>query len=162
EAVADSQVKAKGRIERPMALLIDKSGSMSLAIELGKRIGALLSAVASGPLHVLVFDTAAHRIKTPAESSDPPGRERALAGVKAGGGTSCGIGVDVLRREGVYIEQIIMITDEGENTAPLFVDALKQYWEKVKTDPSICFVRTPGASTQLEDACRKVGILADA
>src|SRR6266508_1210758 len=30
EAVADSQVKAKGRIERSMALLIDKSGSMSL------------------------------------------------------------------------------------------------------------------------------------
>ena len=46
--VADAQVKAKGRIERPTALLIDKSGSMSLAIELGKRIGALISS-ASAP-----------------------------------------------------------------------------------------------------------------
>ncbi len=162
EAVADSQVKAKGRIERPMALLIDKSGSMSLAIELGKRIGALLSAVASGPLHVFVFDTAAHRVEAPVEGTDLAGWERALAGVRAGGGTSCGIGVEVLRRQRVYVEQFILVTDEGENTAPLFVDALKQYREEVKADPNVCFVRTPGASTQLEDACRKAGILADA
>ena len=47
EEVADAQVKAKGRIERPTALLIDKSGSMSLAIELGKRIGALISSVSA-------------------------------------------------------------------------------------------------------------------
>jgi hypothetical protein len=37
EAVADAQVKARGRISRPTALLVDKSGSMELAIELGKR-----------------------------------------------------------------------------------------------------------------------------
>src|SRR5262249_14362218 len=43
EAVADTQVKAKGRIQRPTALFIDKSGSMELAIELGKRIGSLIS-----------------------------------------------------------------------------------------------------------------------
>src|SRR5262245_5520238 len=162
EAVADSQVKAKGRIERSMALLIDKSGSMSLAIELGKRIGALLSAVASGPLHVVAFDTAAHRVAAPVEGTDLAGWERALAGVKAGGGTSCGIAVDYLRRQRFYVEQIILVTDEGENTAPYFVDALKQYREEVRTDPNVCFVRTPGASTQLEEACRKAGILADA
>jgi hypothetical protein len=162
EAVADHQVKAKGRIERPMALLIDKSGSMSLAIELGKRIGALLSAVAAGPLHVLVFDIAALRVEAPAEGTDLAGWERALAGVQAGGGTSCGIGVDVLRKQRVYVEQFILVTDEGENTAPLLVDALKQYREEVKADPNVCFVRTPGASTQFEDACRKAGILADA
>ena len=44
EKVADAQVKAKGRIQRPTALLIDKSGSMEVAIELGKRIGAMISA----------------------------------------------------------------------------------------------------------------------
>lgn len=47
EQVADAQVKAKGRIDRPTALLIDKSGSMSVAIELGKRIGALVSSISS-------------------------------------------------------------------------------------------------------------------
>jgi hypothetical protein len=55
-----------------------------------------------------------------------------------------------------------MVTDEGENTAPLFVDTLKKYREEVKADPGVYFVRTPGASTQLEEQCRKAGIPADA
>jgi hypothetical protein len=74
EGVADRQVKAKGRIDRPTALLIDKSGSMSVAIELGKRIGAMLSAVTTAPLHVVVFDTAAHPVQ--AAGSDLAGWER--------------------------------------------------------------------------------------
>ena len=45
EEVADAQVMARGRIERPTALLIDKSGSMETAIEVGKRIGALIGAI---------------------------------------------------------------------------------------------------------------------
>src|SRR5262249_31047886 len=107
-------------------------------------------------------DTAAHRVETPSEGSDLADWERALAGVKACGGTSCGIGVDVLRQQRIYVEQFILVTDEGENTAPLRVDALKQYPQEGKAATNLCFVRTPGATTQLEDACRKAGILADA
>src|SRR5262249_32339559 len=59
EQVADAQVKAKGRIDRPTALLIDKSGSMSVAIDLGKRIGALVSSVSAQALYVYAFDTLA-------------------------------------------------------------------------------------------------------
>ena len=36
EEVADTQIKARGRISRPTALLVDKSSSMHEAIELGK------------------------------------------------------------------------------------------------------------------------------
>ena len=160
EAVADSQVKAKGRIERPLALLIDKSGSMEAAIELGKRIGALLSAVAAGPLYVLAFDTQAYPVE--GGGTDLASWETALRGITAGGGTSCGVGVDYLRRQGQYVEQIVLVTDEGENTAPLFADALKQYRAEMKVDPNVCFVRTPGAGTQMEESCRKAGILVDA
>src|SRR5262249_53997160 len=63
EGVADTQIKAKGRITRPTALLIDKSGSMQLAIELGKRIGALISAVCEKGLYVYAFDTIAYPIE---------------------------------------------------------------------------------------------------
>jgi hypothetical protein len=67
-----------------------------------------------------------------------------------------------LRRKKLYVEQIIVVTDEEENTAPLFVETLKKYCEEVKVDPNVCFVRTPGAGTQLEDQCRAAGIMADA
>jgi len=160
EEVADAQVKAKGRIDRPTALLIDKSGSMSLAIELGKRIGAMVSAISQQALYVYAFDTVAYPIAS--AGSDLANWEKALSGITAGGSTSCGVALELMRRKKQYVEQIIVVTDEEENTAPLFVETLKKYREEVKADPSICFVRTPGARTYLEDQCRTAGITADA
>jgi hypothetical protein len=160
EQVADAQVKAKGRIERPTALLIDKSGSMSVAIELGKRIGALISSITSHALHVYAFDTVAYPID--AAGADLAAWEKALEGITAGGGTSCGVAVEMMRRKKQYVEQIIMVTDEEENTPPHFVETLKKYREEVKADPNVCFVRTPGARTLLQDQCRAAGLMADA
>ena len=76
--------------------------------------------------------------------------------------TSCGVAVEMMRRKKQYVEQIIMVTDEEENTAPLFVDALTKYRAALKADPSVCFVRTPKAGTQLEQQCQKAGIVCDA
>ncbi len=160
EEVADAQVKAKGRIERPTALLIDKSGSMSLAIELGKRIGAMISAISNQALYVYAFDTVAYPVES--AGADLANWEKALSGITAGGGTSCGIALEVMRRKKQYVEQIIVVTDEEENTAPTFVETLKKYREELKSDPNVCFVRTPGARTLLEDQCRTTGITADA
>ncbi len=159
EQVADAQVKAKGRIDRPTALLIDKSGSMSVAIELGKRIGALVSSVSLQALYVYAFDTLAYPIQ--AAGPDLAAWEAAIKGITAGGGTSCGVAVEMMRRKKQYVEQIILVTDEGENTAPLFVETFKKYRAEVKADPNVCFVRTPGAVTELADQCRKEGIMVD-
>jgi hypothetical protein len=160
EKVADTQVKAKGRITRPTALLIDKSGSMSQAIELGKRIGALLSTVCERELYVYAFDTIAYPVE--AHGSDLAAWERSLQGIVAGGGTSVGVAVEALRRKRQCVEQLLVVTDEGENTPPLFVDSLRKYRDEVKADPAVCFVRTPGAGTNLEQACRKAGLVVDA
>jgi hypothetical protein len=94
--------------------------------------------------------------------NDLAGWEKALKGIKAGGGTSCGVALEYMRRKKQYVEQLIMVTDEGENTAPLFVESLMKYREEVKADPNVCFVRTPGAVTLLEDRCRQAGVVADA
>ena len=159
EDVADTQVKAKGRITRPTALLIDKSGSMAQAIALGKRIGALISAICEQELYVYAFDDLAYPIER--AGADMADWERALQGINAGGCTSCGVGVEYLLRRRQYVEQIIMVTDEGENTAPRLVDSLKKYRAQTNTDPNVCFVRTPGAGTGLEQECRNAGFQVD-
>jgi uncharacterized protein with von Willebrand factor type A (vWA) domain len=148
EEVADVQIKAKGRIRRKTALLVDKSGSMDVAIDVGKRIAAMISAVCEQELYVYAFDTMAYPIERGGD--DLASWEKALKGISAGGGTSCGVALDVMLRKKQFVEQIIVVTDEGENTAPLFVDTLRKYKEALKADPNVCFVRTPGASTQLE------------
>ena len=172
EDVADTQVKSKGRITRPTALFIDKSGSMSVAIELGKRIGALASAVADSDLFAYAFDTIAYEVKTDGKTGGKTGGEtggetagtdlaaweRALSGIRAGGGTSCGVAFKYLIRNKQYVEQIVMITDEGDNTAPSFVQGLLEYREVMKADPAVTIVRTPHACNHVEQQCKARGI----
>ena len=159
EKVADTQVKAKGRIRRPTALLVDKSASMHAAIELGKRIGAMISAICEEKLYVYAFDTMAYEVAP--RGTDLADWERAFSGIQAGGCTSCGVPLAYMQRQGQYAEQIVMITDEGENTAPRFLDALRQYREAVNADPSVCIVRTPGGGSHLERQCYENGIVLD-
>ncbi|NOX54356.1 MAG: VWA domain-containing protein, partial [Planctomycetes bacterium] len=159
ESVADAQVKAKGRIARPTALLIDKSGSMEQAIELGKRIGAMISAICDSDLFVYAFDTVAYPIAR--QGGDLADWERAFQGIRAGQPTSCGIALANMRRKKQRVEQIVLITDEGENTPPLFVEELKQYREELETDVNVVIVRTPGGTDQLERECRLARLLVD-
>jgi hypothetical protein len=162
EKVADTQVKAKGRIKRPTALLIDKSSSMTQAIEIGKRIGAMLSAVCEDDLFVYAFDNLAYPIERPQNQvEDLAAWEKALAGIQAGNSTSIGAPVEVMRLKKQYVEQIILVTDEGENTAPLFVPTLQKYREEVGADPSICIVRVPGSSNLIETQCNEANIVTD-
>lgn len=159
EKIADAQVKAKGRIERPTAILVDKSGSMEAAIELGKRIGALLSTVCASDLFVYAFNDIAYPIERGGD--DMASWERVFKGIRAQGGTSCGIAVEALLRKRQVVEQIILITDEEENTLPHFVPTLQQYRAELKADPAVCIVRTQGGSSHLERQCQAAGIVTD-
>jgi len=160
DEVADTRIKAKGRISRPCALLVDKSGSMAVAIEVGKRIAAMISAICEKELYVYAFDSLAYPIERAGD--DLASWEKAFRGIKASGNTSCGVALQTMQMKKQAVEQIIMVTDEGDNTAPCFVAALKRYRKELGIDPAVCFVRTPGASTKLEEECQHAGIPADA
>jgi len=97
----------------------------------------------------------------PAQGGDLAGWEKAFRGIKAGGSTSCGVPLVNMRKKGQYVEQIIMVTDEGENTAPLFVTELQTYRAELKADPAVCLVRTPGGTKQLETQCRGANVGVD-
>jgi len=159
EEVADTQVKAKGRIARPTALLIDKSGSMEVAIAMGKQIGAMVSAICEADLFAYAFDTMAYEIVP--QGKNLADWERAMAGITAGGGTSCGVALKYLAKKRRYVEQIILVTDEEHNTAPAFVDALREYSEELKTTPTVCIVRTPNGRNYVERQCQGAGISVD-
>jgi len=118
EEIADTQMKAKGRIKVPTALFIDKSGSMSVAIELGKQIGALISAICEQGLYTYAFDGMAYPIEV--QSNNLADWEKALKGISAGGSTSVGAPIEFLRRKKQLVEQMIVVTDEDENAPPAF------------------------------------------
>ena len=148
EDVADTQVKAKGRIKRPTALFVDKSASMNEAIELGKRIAAMVSAICESELFVYAFDTVPYPIES--TGTDMAAWEKAFQGIRAAGATSIGAPFVSMMRKKQYVEQLIVITDEGENTAPRFAPSLQQYAAEMKSHPNIFLVRTPGGGNHLE------------
>jgi hypothetical protein len=156
DAVTEAQVKAAGQITRPTALLIDKSGSMDVAIEVGRQLGALVSSICEAELFAYAFDTVAYPLEPKGESLAD--WEKALAGIHAGGSTSCGVALEWMRRKKQRVEQIVMVTDEGENTAPRFHDAYEAYVDEIKVKPAVILVRIGRAMNLLERACHELGV----
>lgn len=155
DAVTQAQVTSKGTISRPTAIFIDKSGSMDVAIEVGKQLGAMVSAVCASDLFVYAFDTMPYPIEV--EGKTLADWEKALKGIRAVGATSCGSALAWMEKKGQRVEQIVMITDERENHAPFWKNALKSYQENVcKVD--VVFVKVGGAGDALERECEAQGV----
>ena len=153
DAVTEVQLKAKGRITRPTALLVDKSSSMQDAIELGKRIGAMLSGVTEAPLFTYAFDRMPYPVVAAGETLAD--WERAFEHIKAGGTTSLGAPLAVMQRREQRVEQIVLITDEGENTAPFFTPALQAYSQALGVSPSVLIVKVGRCSDFTEKQLRE-------
>jgi hypothetical protein len=155
DQVTEARVKAKGRVRRPTALLLDKSGSMTVALEVGRQLGAMISAVCEADLFAYAFDTIAYPV-------EPKGKgladwEKALLGVHAGGGTSCGVALEWMAKKAQRVEQLVLVTDEGENAAPLFRNAYEGYVKALNVKPSVTIVKVGQASNQLEQECKALG-----
>lgn len=138
DAVTDAQVQRKGSIKRPTLLVVDKSGSLAQAIDIGKQLAALISAIAKDELYVYAIDGAAIAIK--ADGKELSDWERAFKMIRAGGQTSLGAALKAARINKQRVEQIVMVTDQGENQRPLFVDEYKLYCEAMCVKPSIVIV----------------------
>lgn len=165
----DRRVAAKVEIKRPTALFVDKSGSMTQAIEVAKQLAALVSAVVSADFRVYAFDTAAFEVRAAtgggrASNDGALGRpalsdwEAAFRLIRADGGTSIEAPLAKLARDKVHVEQIVLVTDEGENTAPFFRDAYAEYAKEVGVRPSVVIVHVGGAYTAFRDGLQRAGI----
>jgi hypothetical protein len=158
DAVTEARVQARGRIRRPTALLLDKSGSMHVALEVGRQLGAMISAVCDAELYAYVFDSTAHAVK-PA-GSGLADWERALLQFHAGGSTSCGVALEWMRRQQQRVEQLVLVTDEAENMAPHFADAYEGYCRELNVRPGVVIVRVGEAMDTVEQACKECGVAA--
>jgi hypothetical protein len=149
ERVTNEQVKRRGTISKPTALLIDKSASMDQAIEVGKQLAALVSGIAEGGLTVYAFDTAPYPIKAKG-NGDLTDWEKAFAHLRAGGATSLGAPLEAMRLRKEKVEQIILVTDEEENTSPYFADVYDAYVKELNVAPNVIIVRVGQASNWIE------------
>lgn len=157
--IADKQLKDRGRITKPTALLIDRSGSMNVSIEVGKRIGAMISAVMDADLFAYAFDTAPFRIQ--ATGTDLDAWTKAMAGIKPGGGTSIGCSLVAMRLAKQRVDQFIIVSDGGDNTHPQFHAEYGMYSAALGVKPNVVLVHIAGEANVLEKNCKASGIEID-
>jgi len=159
--VTDERVASKVEIKRPTALFVDKSGSMAQAIEVARQLAALVSAVISADFHVYAFDTAAFEVKAEVATGKRPALsdwEKAFKFIRANGGTSVGAPLAKMVKEKVYAEQVVLVTDQGENTAPYFRNAWREYKEQMRTDLSVIIVQVGNVYQPFEKGLQEQGI----
>lgn len=130
--ITDSQLKRHGEITRPMAIFIDMSYSMHVAIELGKMAAAAIAQAcpADRPPFVYLFNNNAKPIIWTERDGDIASLsawQKKLEMVTANGGTSPNTAVRAMIRAKQHVEQILVVTDEGENTTGGFANELKKY-----------------------------------
>lgn len=153
EKVTNEQVKRRGVITRPTALLVDKSGSMENAIAIGKRLAALISGITQADLFVYAFDNIPYPVT--AQGKELTDWERAFQHIKAGGGTSIGCALEAMRKKHQVVDQIIIVTDEGENAAPYFGEVYKTYCRELAVMPNVVIVRVSGHYDWLESQLKQ-------
>jgi len=138
DKIADTQIKRHGVITLPTAVLIDRSGSLTAAIQVGKRLAALVSGATTADLKVVAFDSSAAEIVAKGKSLSD--WEEAFKGINPGGNTSIGSALYLLLRNKAYVEQIVVVTDEGENATPLFATVYEQYCTEMKVKPHVVII----------------------
>ncbi len=159
--VTDKRVAAKVEIKMPTALFVDKSSSMTRAIEVARELASLISAVVSADFRVYAFDSAAFEVKTEVKDGKRPAHsdwEKAFKLVKANGSTSIGVPLAKMMKERIYVEQIIIVTDEGENSAPFFRDAWKEYAKELNSAPKVIIVAVDGSNPSFVSGLQEQGI----
>lgn len=159
EKVLDEQVKQKGNITKSTALFVDKSPSMSEALEVGKQIAALISGISNGELFVYAFDS--YSFPVVAKGKALSDWEKAFKPLQISGGTSIGVALEEMRKKQQAVEQIIIVTDEGENTRPFFSDVYPRYCEELKVSPNVIIVKVGQHCNYLEGKLQQLQVAFD-
>ncbi len=159
EAVSNEQIKRRGRITRSTGLLVDKSGSMTQAIEVGKRLAAMISGISEADLYVYAFDTLPYEIK--ADGPELSDWEKAFRNITANNATSIGAPVAAMEKRSQIVDQFIIVTDEGDNTNPYFLEAYLSYCKTHKVKPDVLIIRVGSYCTLVEDALKAQKVTVD-
>lgn len=154
--VADAQIKSKGVIKVPTAIFIDRSGSLVEALEVGKRVAAMISGTTESDLHVVAFDDAPLVITAAGKSLSD--WERAFKPVRTGGNTSIGCALKYLRENKRKVEQIVVITDEGENAQPYFYTEYPLYFKEMGISPHVYIIHVGKPYTVFKETLKTFNI----
>jgi hypothetical protein len=151
----EKQIAAVGGPSGSWLVLADKSGSMANAIEVARHVSATLAKFVKGKVYLVFFDVNPLTVDVTGLSLDQI--TKATRHITANGGTSIGVGLNRMLTEKIEVDGIAIISDGGENTAPLFVNVYPKYSQFVGKDVPVYFYDVHGHAG-FKEAVNRAGI----
>lgn len=136
----EKQLDALGGVDGNWLVLGDKSGSMEGAIETAKLLASTLTRMVKGQVHLVFFNTEPTYLEATGLSYEEL-LERTKY-VRAGGGTSIGCGLTLLRLKQIEVDGIAIVSDGAENTLPFFVEAYQSYSKAMDREVPVYLYRS--------------------
>ena len=157
-SIQNEKEKEIKNIDANVLILGDCSGSMENAIEVTKKIASVISNKVSGNKYLVFFSNSPRLFditdKTSQQIYD------LTKNIRAHGMTSIGCGLEYITDKKLDVDVIIIVSDGGDNTEPLFNKAYKNYCNKMNIEPLVYFFNVKGNSTDsLSIYCKKSGII---
>ena len=150
------QIAAAGGPEGDWVILADKSGSMHHAIEAACHVAGSLTQFVKGKVGLIFFDTSPMAVDVTGLSLDQI--QKATKHFRANGGTSIGCGLNRMLVEKVAVDGIVIVSDGGDNTAPLFADVYPKYAKFVDKDVPVYFYQLSGETDKLTPHMQRNGL----
>lgn len=151
EQVVNEKLQKKGSISKATALLVDKSSSMTVALDVGKQLAAMISGITKSELFVYVFDETAKQLQTNVETSNVSQWDKCFHLVFPGGATSIGSCLQTMRRANQVVEQIIVVSDLNENVPPFLPEEFRLYCDAIGSVPNLVLVKVGQFTEFLEN-----------
>lgn len=152
----EKQIKALGGVDGNWLVLGDKSSSMSMAIEVSRRVAATLAKLVNGEVHLVFFDSTPRHVAATGKDYDALLAE--TRHVDASGNTSIGCGLRWILDKGIEVDGIAIVSDGGENTTPLFAETYQHYAQMIGKEPVVYLYETRGDPNSLAPAMRAHGL----
>lgn len=155
----DQLLTDKYSITQDTALLVDKSGSMSGAIDIARRQGRNIALMCGRDVPVIFFDENAYFYQGNSENWDS-----IFSGVRSGGGTAIGVGLSALMQKLDELPtQLVFITDQDEMTgrnAGRIYTTLPQYVEALHPQMlNVAIVHVGrGRGNDVERVCKRFNV----
>lgn len=137
-------------------VLGDRSGSMSTSIELAKVVSGTLARMVKGNVYLVFFDTAPLFFDVTGKTLEEI--QQITKGIKDGGGTSIGCGLQTILDRKLSVDGIAVVTDGGENNTPYFSAVYPKYCAALGVEPTVYCYATAGYSMGFEDLCKRTQI----
>ena len=157
----------RNRIDQDTLLMVDASSSMGRHFGTAQELGSRVVPICDGQHMTVLFNVAAQVLDV--GDGSLASIQKAFRGKRAGGMTSMKAGLDLALRYGMMPQQIIVMTDGGENSGRherynglgAFASTLNEYAGRTGTNPNVVVVGLGNYDSRFADSVRRFGFTVD-